>query len=161
MANVNIVILMGNLTRDPEIRYTPSGVAVAQAGLAINRRFKDSKTNELRDEVTFLDVEFWGRNAETAGQYLGKGSPVFIQGRLRLDQWEDKQTGQKRSKLKVVAESFQFVGPRSGGKGGEEGGEGSGRRSAPPQAAQPPQGAAGHSPDQAGNLDIPAEEIPF
>src|SRR5258708_37061505 len=110
MANFKKVLLMGNLTRDVEMRYTPSGQPLATFGLAVNRKFRDSKTNEMREEVTFVDIDVWGKSAETAHQYLSKGKPIFIEGRLKLDQWDDKATGQKRSKLKVVAERFQFLG---------------------------------------------------
>jgi single-strand DNA-binding protein len=122
MANFNKVMLMGNLTRDPEVRYTPKGTAIANLGLAINETYTSS-TGEQKEEVVFVDVEVWGRQAETAGQYLSKGRPVFIEGRLRFDQWDDKETGQKRSKLKVVGLRVQFLG--SPGKGAEfkEGGE--------------------------------------
>ena len=121
MANLNRVFLIGNLTRDPELRYTPSGTAVAQFGLATNRRWKDRQSGDMREEVTFVDVEVWGRQAELAGQYLAKGRPVFVEGRLKLDQWEDQQ-GNKRSKLRVVVDGFQFIDSREGGGGGGGGG---------------------------------------
>jgi len=124
MANVNKVILIGNLTRDPEVRYTPKGNAVAELGLAINRFFTQDN-GEKREETTFVDVTLWGRQAELAKQYLQKGRPVYIEGRLQLDSWEDKQSGQKRSKLRVVGEVMQFLGGREGGGGGG-GGEGGG-----------------------------------
>ncbi|MEJ5236897.1 single-stranded DNA-binding protein [Limisphaera sp. VF-2] len=108
MANFNKVILAGNLTRDPELRYTPKGTAVARLGLAINRRWR-TETGELKDETTFVDVDAFGKTAETIAQYLKKGRSVLIEGRLRYDTWEDKQTGQKRSKLSVVLESFSFL----------------------------------------------------
>jgi len=109
MANFNRVLLMGNLTRDPEVRYTPKGTAIANIGLAVNRVWT-TESGEKKEEVTFVDVEVWGRQAETMGQYLSKGRPLFIEGRLKLDSWDDKETGQKRSKLKVVCENFQFIG---------------------------------------------------
>lgn len=105
----NKVILLGNLTRDPEVRYTPKGSAVAELGLAVNRVYS-TDGGEKRVEVTFVDVTLWGRTAEVAGEYLKKGRPVFIEGRLQLDTWDDKQSGQKRSKLKVVGESLQLIG---------------------------------------------------
>src|SRR5256885_4774920 len=108
MANFNKVILAGNLTRDPELRYTPKGTAIAKLGLAINRTWK-TENGETKEEVTFVDVDAFGRTAETIGQYLKKGRPILIEGRLRLDSWEDKQTNQKKSKLGVVLESFQFL----------------------------------------------------
>jgi single-strand DNA-binding protein len=123
MANLNKVMLMGNLTRDPEVRYTPKGTAVAELGMAINRVYS-AENGEKREETTFVDVTLWGRTAEIAGEYLKKGRPVFIEGRLQLDTWDDKQTGQKRSKLKVVGEAMQLMGSRGGGEGGGEGGGG-------------------------------------
>jgi len=112
MANLNRVLLIGNLTRDPEIRYTPKGTAVADVGLAINRVLSGEE-GERREEVTYVDVVLWARLAEIADQYLKKGRPVFIEGRLQLDSWDDKQTGQKRSRLRVVAENMQLLGSRS------------------------------------------------
>ncbi|MEM7147741.1 MAG: single-stranded DNA-binding protein [Verrucomicrobiota bacterium] len=129
MASLNKVMLIGNLTRDPEVRYTPKGTAVTDIGLAVNRVFSASDGGEKREETTFVDVTLWGRQAEIAGQYLQKGRPVFIEGRLQLDSWEDKNTGQKRSKLRVVGENMQFLGSRDGGGGG--GGGGGGHQSAP------------------------------
>jgi len=117
MASFNKVILVGNLTRDPELRYTPKGTAVTKIGLAVNRVWT-SETGEKKEEVTFVDVDMFGRTAENVAQYMRKGSPLLVEGRLRLDQWDDKQTGQKRSKLCVVAETVQFLGsPRSGEAG--------------------------------------------
>jgi single-strand DNA-binding protein len=117
MASFNKVILLGNLTRDPELRYTPKGQAVAKIGLAVNRSYK-MESGETKEEVTFIDIDAWGKQAELLGQYLRKGHPLFVEGRLRLDQWDDKNTGQKVSKLKVVLENFQFIGgPRSGESG--------------------------------------------
>jgi single-strand DNA-binding protein len=108
MASFNKVILAGNLTRDPELRYTPKGTAIAKLGLAVNRTWKN-EAGETKEEVTFVDVDAFGRQAEVIGQYLKKGRPILIEGRLKLDQWDDKQTGQKRSRLGVVLESFQFL----------------------------------------------------
>lgn len=122
MASFNKVILMGNLTRDVEVRYTPSGTAVSEVGLAVNDRRKDASGNWV-DETTFVDVTLWGRQAEVAGEYLTKGAPVLIEGRLKLDQWE--KDGQKRSKLRVVAENMRMLGGK-GGKGGGGGGSGPG-----------------------------------
>jgi|GEM_PF-123696 len=121
MASFNKVILVGNLTRDPEVRYIPSGTAVCDISLAVNSQWTDKKTNERKEEVTFVDVTLWGRTAEIAGEYLAKGRPVLIEGHLNLDSWEDKETGQKRSKLKVVAESMQLLGSRDGGGSGTSG----------------------------------------
>ena len=115
MASFNKVILVGNLTRDPELRYTPKGMAIAKVGLAVNRNWT-TETGEKKEEVTFVDIDIFGRTAENVSQYMRKGSPILIEGRLRLDQWDDKQTGQKRSKLAVVAEVVQFLGgPRTEG----------------------------------------------
>src|SRR3954447_9343578 len=108
MASFNKVILIGNLTRDPEVRYTPKGSAVAEVGLAVNRVYT-TDGGEKREGVTFVDVTLWGGTAEIAGEYLKKGRPVLIEGRLQLDTWDDKQSGQKRSKLKVVGEAMQLL----------------------------------------------------
>ena len=123
MANFNKVLLVGNLTRDPELKHTPSNQAVAQIGLAVNRNFQ-TKDGEKREETTFVDCEAWGRTAEVMSQYLAKGRPVLVEGRLKLDQWQDKD-GNNRSKLKVVIENFQFLGGR--GEGGQGGGGGGGQ----------------------------------
>ncbi len=119
MASFNKVILIGNLTRDPELRYTAKGTAIGKLGLAVNRRWRN-EAGEWQEEVTFIDVSAFGKQAETIGQYLKKGRPIMVEGRLKLDQWEDKNTGQKRSKLDVVLENFQFL--DSGGRGGGDGG---------------------------------------
>jgi single-strand DNA-binding protein len=122
MASLNKVMLIGNLTRDPEIRYTPKGSPVADLSLAVNRSYQ-TESGEKMDEVTYVDVVLWARLAELAGQYLQKGRPVFIEGRLQMDTWEDKATGQKRSRLRVVGESMQFLGGNPNrGQGGEESG---------------------------------------
>jgi len=139
MASFNKVILLGNLTRDPEVRYTPKGTAVTELGMAVNRVYT-AENGEKREETTFVDVTLWGRTAEIAGEYLKKGRPVFIEGRLQLDTWDDKQSGQKRSKLKVVGEGLQLLGGRPGGGGGggdEEGGSRSSRPAPPPKASAP------------------------
>lgn len=111
----NKVLLMGNLTRDVELKYTQNNRAVARIGLAVNRRYR-LESGEQREEVTFVDCDAWGRTAETMSKYLSKGRPVFIEGRLKLDQWEDQQ-GNKRSKLKVVVDNFQFIDSKPGGDG--------------------------------------------
>lgn len=150
MASFNKVILLGNLTRDPEVRYTPKGTAVTDLGLAVNRTYT-ADNGEKREEVTFVDVTFWGRTAEVAGEYLKKGRPVFVEGRLQLDSWDDKQSGQKRTKLKVIGENMQMLGaPRGGGSGGGDE-ENSPRSSSRP--APPPKAAAPSEPDD--------DEIPF
>ncbi|MCA9149469.1 MAG: single-stranded DNA-binding protein [Planctomycetales bacterium] len=115
MASFNRVILMGNITRDIELRYTPGGSAVTDVGLAVNDRRK-TPTGEWVDETTYVDVTLWGRTAEIASEYLSKGSPVLFEGRLKLDTWE--QDGQKRSKMRVVGERMQMLGTRTGGNGG-------------------------------------------
>lgn len=153
---------MGNLTRDPELKYTPKGSAIANVGIAINRTWV-TENGEKREEVTFVDVEFWGKVAEVIGEHFRKGKPIFIEGRLKLDMWDDQQTGQKRSKMKVVAESFQFLtskdkeeepegSPRSTSVDSEairRGKEAAGKAMAkPPQRPAPP-------------TDIEAEDLPF
>jgi single-strand DNA-binding protein len=116
MASFNKVILMGNLTRDPELRYTSKGTAIAKIALAVNRVWR-TESGEQKEEVTYVDVDAFGRQAETIGQYLKKGRPVLVEGRLKLDTWDDKQSGQKKSKLGVVLETFQFVGSAPGQQG--------------------------------------------
>jgi single-strand DNA-binding protein len=159
MANLNKVMLIGNLTRDPEVKYTPKGTAVAELGLAVNRIYS-AENGEKREETTFVDVTLWGRTAEIAGEYLKKGRPVFIEGRLQLDTWDDKQTGQKRSKLKVVGEGIQLLGSRGGGEGGGGGGEPMGEPSGgPPRSrpAAPPKQKPPADPD----LEPEEDDIPF
>lgn len=151
MANFNKVILVGNLTRDPELRYTPKGMAIAKVGLAINRNWT-SEGGEKKEEVTFVDVDIFGRTAENVAQYMKKGRPILIEGRLRLDQWDDKQTGQKRSKLGVVGEVVQFLGSPTGGGG--EGGEAPRRPSAP---SAPAPAAPSGEPD----MPPPDDDVPF
>ena len=123
MANLNKVLLLGNLTRDPELRYTPKGTAVTDIGLAVNRQWNNEQ-GQRQEETTFIDITLWGRQAELAQQYLVKGRGVFIEGRLQMDTWEDKQTGQKRTKLKVVGENLQFLPDGRGGGPGGPGGPG-------------------------------------
>lgn len=141
----NKVILLGNLTRDPEVRYTPKGAAVAQLGLALNETWTDDAGNK-QERVTFVDVTVFGRQAEACGQYLAKGRQALIDGKLQLDQWDDKETGQKRTKLKVVAERVQFIG-------------GSGKRddAAPAQSSATPRHTPPPQPDApaAGDDNIP------
>ena len=143
MANLNKVMLIGNLTRDPELRQTPKGTAVAQFGLAVNRTFK-GEDGQGREETTFVDLEAWGKQAEVIAKYLSKGKPVFIEGRLKLDQWEDKNGGGKRSKMRVVVENFQFLGARAQGDGGEE-----------REPAGPPRRAEQPAPDTGIDEDVP------
>ncbi len=162
MASFNRVFLLGNLTRDPELRYTPKGTAVVKLGLAVNRTWRD-ETGATKEEVTFVDVDAFGRQAETLAQYMRKGRPLFVEGRLRLDSWEDKQTNQKRSKLGVVLESFQFL--DFGGRQGDENGAAP-RQSRP--AAQVPvaNGAAAAKPaapvpPQPEEPPIEEDDVPF
>ena len=159
MANLNKVMLIGNLTRDPDLKYTPGNQAVCEIGLAVNRKYR-TKDNEEREEVTFIDCEAWGKAAELIKQYMTKGRPIFIEGRLKLDTWEDKNGGGKRTKMRVVVEEFQFLG--GGGQGGGGGGErytsdetggGAPRGRRAPASA----GARGSAPHQ----DVPEEDIPF
>ena len=153
MANFNRVLLMGNLTRNPEIRYTPSGTAVADLGLAVNESFKN-KSGEMVESTCFVDVVVWGRQAETASEYLHKGSPVFVEGRLQLDQWETPQ-GEKRSRLRVRGDRVQFLG--APGKFSEfaSAPAASATAASEPQAdaPQPPMAASG--PDSFDEDDVP------
>ena len=141
MASFNKVILMGNLTRDPEMRYTPSGTAIAKLGLAVNRVWRDTE-GQQKEETTFVDVDAFGKQAETLGQYMQKGRPILIEGRLKLDQWEDKNTGQICSRLGVVLERFTFIGS---GAGQTAGGGGAQQQSAPPPS-QPTEGPPADGP---------------
>jgi len=118
VASFNKVILVGNLTRDVELRQTQGGSAVCEIGLAVNRSWFNKQTQQREEDVTFVDVTLWGRTAEVAGQYLAKGRSVLIEGRLQLDQWDDRETGQKRSKLKVVGENMTMLGSGNSGNGG-------------------------------------------
>ncbi|MGB0145522.1 MAG: single-stranded DNA-binding protein [Akkermansiaceae bacterium] len=156
MANVNKVMLLGNITRELEVRYTPKGTAVCDLGMAINR-IRTGDNGERIEEVTYVDVTLWGRQAELAGQYLAKGRPVFIEGRLQLDQWDDKQTGQKRSRLRVVAENMQFIGGGGQGGGGNAPRQQSGQPPQPQNQAPPPQGGA----PAADSFDNDEDDIPF
>lgn len=153
MASYNKVILMGNLTRDPELRYTPKGTAIAKIGIAVNRVWTND-AGEKKEEVTFVDVDVFGRTAENVGQYMRKGRPIMIEGRLKLDQWDDKQTGQKKSKLSVVAENVQFLGSAPGaGEGG----------SAAPRPARTgaPAAAAPASEPLEGDAPPESDDVPF
>ncbi len=151
-ANFNKVILAGNLTRDPELRYTPQGTAIAKIGLAINRRYT-GQDGQTKDETTFVDVDAFGKQAEVIGQYLKKGRPVLIEGRLKLDQWDDKTTGQKRSRLGVILESFQFIDSKAGGP-----------ESSPPAAPSRPARPAAQPAAPAAESDVPPiedDDVPF
>jgi single-strand DNA-binding protein len=157
MASFNKVVLVGNLTRDPELRYTPKGTAIAKIGLAVNRVWTN-EAGEKKEEVTFVDVDVFGRTAENVGQYMRKGRPILVEGRLKLDQWDDKQTGQKKSKLGVVAENVQFLGSS---KDGESGGGGA---PAAPRAARPAPAAAPSAPPAEpveGDGPPESDDVPF
>lgn len=170
MASYNRVVLVGNLTRDPELRYTPSGTAVSDIGLAVNDRYKNA-SGEWVEEATFVDVTLWARTAEVASEYLSKGSPILVEGRLKLDTWETND-GQKRSKLRVICERMQMLSGR--GEGGGGGGGGGGGRM---QSRRPPQSdysQAGPSADDysrpgpsaddyssPGPSSGPSDDIPF
>ena len=157
MGNFNKVILVGNLTRDPELRYTPKGMAIAKLSVAVNRTWKD-ESGAAKEEVTYVDVDAFGRQAETLGQYMKKGRPILIEGRLRLDTWEDKQTNQKRSKLGVVLEGFQFM--DFGGRPTDENAPAT-QRAAPPA---PPAPQASPTPPPSAPAADPAsdeDEVPF
>ncbi len=158
MANLNKVMLIGNLTRDPELRYTPKGTAVADIAIAINRIW-NNEAGQRQEETTFVDVTLWGRQAELAQQYLSKGRGIYVEGRLQMDTWDDKNTGQKRSKLKVIGENLQFL---PDGRGGAGGNRQSSTNAAPAQAStgnsnSQPQGATAASGDEFPEDD----EIPF
>ena len=178
MPSLNKVLLMGNLTRDPELRVTPKGTSICQFSLAINRQFK-MESGETREEVIFVDIEAWGKQGETIAKYVTKGRPLYVEGRLKLDQWEDKNTKEKKSKMRVVLEQFQFLGDGrgGGGSGGGGGGGGAGAASAgaggaassptgefdqtggsSPERHAPPPRSGGAKPGSTENLD---EDVPF
>lgn len=172
MASFNKVILVGNLTRDPQVKYTTGGTAVAELGLAVSRQWFDKQSNTKKEETTFVDVTLWGRTAEIAGEYLAKGRPVLIEGRLQLDTWDDRETGQKRSKLKVVGENMTMLGSRADGGGGGGGGGSGGRApaAARDQSGGDHQGGGGHEADSYPSYEdtssapasgAPSDEVPF
>ncbi|HRU06051.1 MAG TPA: single-stranded DNA-binding protein [Candidatus Brocadiia bacterium] len=166
MPSLNRVFLMGNMTRDPELRYTPSGTAVCEFGLAVTRQWT-TPDGQKRDETCFVDCSMWGRRGEVIAEYFRKGKPIFVEGRLQLDTWEGKD-GQRHSKLKVVAENFEFLGGRN-----EEGGGGpagaprkaapDGRRPAEPSAERRPPAEPPASPPAAGGegFNVKDDDIPF
>jgi single-strand DNA-binding protein len=168
-SSLNKVMLMGNITRDIELRHTSGNQAVATIGLAMNRRWRTPE-GEQREEVTFVDCDAWGKTAEMIAQYFAKGRPIMIEGRLKLDTWQDKESGGNRSKLKVVIETFYFVDSKGGGAGGGGGGEGGNANAAgggwgPRQNAQPRQSQSSSGPASAPVASAPppmeAEDIPF
>ena len=167
MPSLNKVMLMGNLTRDPELRYTPKGQAVTDIGLAMNRKYKTAE-NEMREEVTFVDVTFWGKAAEIICQWMKKGRPFYVEGRLQMDSWDDKQSGKKMYKMRVIGDEFQFLGGKDsagGGSGGGSGGDG-GDYEDSPRSSRPPQRAPGQSQAPKESAAFPPgldeeDEIPF
>jgi single-strand DNA-binding protein len=150
MPSFNRVIIAGNLTRDPELRYTPKGSAVANFSLAVNRTWK-SESGESKEEVSFIEVEAWGRQAEVIAQYMRKGRPLLVEGRLKQDTWEDKNTHQKQSKLKVVLEGFSFI----DSKGPDGGAPSEGPRRSAPAPAKPPESTEGGEAAAAEDDDVP------
>ncbi len=159
MPSLNKVLLMGNLTRDPELRVTPKGTSICQFALAINRQFK-MESGESREEVIYVDVEAWGKQGETIAKFCVKGRPLYVEGRLRLDQWEDKTTKEKRSRMKVVLEQFQFLGDgRAGGAGGGQSSSGELDQTGggtPERHSPPPRASTRPAPPE--NLE---EDVPF
>lgn len=158
MSSYNKVLLMGNLTRDPEVRSLPSGQAVTELGIASNRTFmvggQGGKGGEKKEEVTFVDVSFWGRKGEVVAQYFKRGDPIFIEGRLSFRQWQNKE-GEKRSKLSVTGENFEFINGRRDGAGSR--GDGG-----PPQQQQPEQPQQQQQQSSAGAGDMEGfDEVPF
>ena len=157
MSSYNKVLLMGNLTRDPELRYTQSNIAICKFGLAVNRRFKDGQTGEWREEPTFVDITIFGKRGEAFAKYHSKGKPAFIEGTLRFDTWQDQQ-GNKRSKLYVVADTWEFVG--GGGPGGGGGGQEHQGDSEPQGAYSREQsGGGGYAEPQPDYLEV--DDTPF
>jgi len=150
MASLNKVYLMGNLTRDPDVRTTTTGLKIAKLGMAVNRKYR-TRDNEQRDETTFVDIDAFGQQAEVLERYCNKGSPLFVEGRLRLDQWQSN-TGESRSKLTVVLENFQFIGGREGGQAQENPGSN-------PSTARPE--AAPAAPSTSDNTIQDDDDIPF
>lgn len=150
MPNLNKVMLIGNLTRDPELRYTPKGTAVAEIAMAINRVWNND-AGQKQEETTFVDVTLWGRQAELVQQYVTKGQPIYIEGRLHLETWDDKETGKKRSRMKVIGESMQFLSTRS-----ESGGQ-----QQPPQQRQRPQQSQRMAPAPPADDTDEDDDIPF
>lgn len=155
MPSFNKVIIMGNLTRDVEVRYTPGGTAVTEVGVAINRRVKNKQTDEWEDKVTFVDVTLWARTAEVAAEYLSKGAPIHIEGRLELDQWEDRETGLRKQRLKVVAEGMQLIGQKGNSSNSSNSGGGGGG------GIQPQESAEAFGSDLSNLPMVADDEVPF
>ncbi len=157
---VNKVILVGNLGKDPEVRYTSGGQAVANLRIATSRSWTDKQSGQRKEETEWHDVEVWGKQAEQCGEYLAKGRQVYVEGRLKTDKWQDKQSGQERSKVKVVADTVRFLGGRGAG-GGSGGGRGSGgppQEDSPPGGFEEPESGGGHGGGGAGGGP---DDIPF
>ena len=164
MASFNKVILVGNLTRDPEVKYTTGGTAIAEIGLAVNRTWFDQKSNERKEEVTFVDITLFGRQAEVAGEYLGKGRQVLIEGRLQMDSWDDKETGKKRTKLKIVGEQMTMLGGRGDSGPGEGGGgasRGGSNRPAAGRGGNSNQGSSNSYDDSRSSSGFSDDDVPF
>jgi single-strand DNA-binding protein len=155
MASLNRVMLMGNLTRDPELRVTPKGTPVCGLSIAINRKFK-TESGEEREEVTYVDIEAWNKQAETIAKYLSKGKPIYVEGSLKLEQWEDKNTKEKRSRMKVLLQSFQFIGGRDDAPNGNHAPAPADRGVSPPARGAAAQ--QGSRPPAYENID---EDVPF
>lgn len=155
MASFNKVILMGNLTRDPEMRFTQNDMAICNLSLAVNRRFKDGQ-GEWKEEATFVDVTIFGKRGEAFAKHHSKGKPAFIEGSLRLDNWKDKESGANRSKLYVVGDNWEFVGGGSGG--GSGGGGGGGGEYASSNASSNASSSAG---GQGGGQNLEVDDTPF
>jgi len=158
-SSFNKVILMGNLTRDPQLKYLPNQMAVAEFGLASSRKFK-SANGEDREDTLFIECAAFGRTGEVINQYFQKGKPIFVEGRLKYDSWEDKQGGGKRSKVSVVVETFQFIGDKGGGAGGG-GGAGAGSEEGEPRQSRPPARPQQARPQQNAPAQSPPAEAPF
>jgi len=174
VANYNKVLLMGNLTRDPELRYSgggTGGTAICKFGLATNRQWRNAQSGEMQEETCFVDIVVFGRQAETCNEYLSKGRPVFIEGRLSFSTWEDRESGAKRSKLEVVAERVQFLGARGDTGGGGGGGGGFERRggysddrgaeSSPPQQQQQQPASTPRAASSPASTGYDFDDIPF
>ena len=165
MANFNKVFLMGNLTRDPELRYTPSGTAVCEFGVAVNRKWT-TPDGQKKDETCFVDCQMWGRRGEVVAEYFRKGRPIFVEGRLKFDQWEGRD-GQRRSKLRVVAENFEFLGGRGDAAEAPKGAAPQARparRESAPKPAPPADVPADQPADDGadgGGFDVQDDDIPF
>ncbi|MDR2512586.1 MAG: single-stranded DNA-binding protein [Puniceicoccales bacterium] len=157
MASYNKVILAGNLTRDPDLRMLPSGMAVAKFAIAVNRRYT-TKEGDQRDEVTYIEIDSFGKQAETIAKYCTKGSGILVEGRLKLDQWDDKTSGEKRSRLGVVLEGFTFLGGRPGGASSEGSNQGYEENSPPRRSAAPAAPRSQPPPQSAPSID---DDVPF